>query len=76
MDSIKFINNYDYYLSEISSVVKSELLPLVEEMKGINPLDLIRPDTWFQSEMDVRGFVWGLFIKKALYNTEIKKFLI
>ncbi len=73
MESIQFINNFEYFLDEIRAVVKPELLPLVEELKGVDPRDLVRPDTWFSSEGDARGFVWSLFIKRALYNSEIKK---
>lgn len=73
MDAIGFINNYDYYLTEISFVIKSDLLPLVEELKSVDPQELIKPDTWFQGDGDMRGFVWNLFIKKALYNSDIKK---
>ena len=69
MESIKLINNYNYFLDEIRSVVTSELLPIIEELQQIDPHDLVRPDTWFQSDGDMRGFVWGLFIKKALYNS-------
>ena len=72
MEAIEFINKYDIFLDEIRSVVKSELTPILDELQQINPHDLVRPNSWFQSEMDARGFVWGLFIKKALYNTEIK----
>ena len=70
MDSIRFINNYEYFIDEIRSVVKPELLPIIEELKAIDPHDMVRPDTWFQSEVDARGFVWSLFIKKALYNSD------
>lgn len=73
MESIKFINNYDYYLTEMSYVVKVEFLPLIEELRAIDPHDIVRPDTWFSGEGDARGYVWSLFIKKALYNSNFKK---
>ena len=72
MEAIRFVNNYEYFLNEILEVVKPELLPIIEELKEIDPHDLIRPDTWFQSEGDARGLVWSLFIKKALYNSDYK----
>ena len=72
MEAIWFINNYEYFIDEIQSVIKPELLPIIEELKATDPHDLVRPDSWFQSESDARGYVWGLFIKKALYNFEIK----
>lgn len=69
MDSIRFINNYDYYLSEIRSVVKEELYPILEQLQQIDPHDLVRPDTWFSGEGYARGYVWSLFIKRALYKS-------
>ena len=57
----------------MSSVVKVEFLPLIEELRAIDPHDLVRPSTWFQSEGDARGFVWSLFIKKALYNSNFNQ---
>ena len=74
MDAIVFINRYQQFLLEIELVVKPELLPILEDLKKNDPHDLIKPDSWFQSEGDARGFVWSLFIKKALYNSDIKKF--
>ena len=74
MEAIEFINKYDIFLDEIRSVVKPELLPIIDELKEIDPHDLVRPDSWFQSEIDARGYVWGQFIKRALYNSDIKKF--
>ncbi len=74
MESTRFINNYEYFIDEIQSVVKPELLPIIEELKAIDPHDLVRPDTWFSGDGDARGFIWSIFIKKALYNSDIKKF--
>ena len=73
MDSIKFISNYQLFIDEIREVIKPDLLPTLREIELTDPHDLIRPDTWFQGEGDARGFVWGLFIKRALYKSEIKK---
>ena len=74
MDSIKFISNYQLFIDEIRNVIRADLLPTLEEIEHIDPHDLIRPDTWFQGEGDARGFVWSLFIKKALYNSDFKRF--
>ncbi len=65
MDAIKFIANYDYYLAEIKSVVKPELYPIIDELQQIDPHDTVRPDSWFQSENEARGYVWSMFIKRA-----------
>jgi len=74
MEAIRFVNNYEYFLNEIREVVRPELLPIIEELKEIDAHDLIRPDTWFQSEGDARGLVWSLFITKALYNSDLTQF--
>ena len=68
MDAITFINRYHLFLDEIREVVKPELFPIIEEMKGVDPHDLIRPEGYFESENHARGFVWSLFIHRALYN--------
>jgi hypothetical protein len=73
METIEFINNFEYFLDEIRAVVNPELLPLVDELKRIDTHDLVRPDTWFSGEGDARGYIWSLFIKKALYNSNINR---
>ena len=69
MESIEFINRYESYLDEISEVIKPELLPLIEELRQIDPHDLVRPDTFFVSEGQGKGFVWNMFIKKVRKNS-------
>lgn len=71
MDAIMFINRYHLFLNEIELVVKPELLPILESMKEIEPHDLVRPEGHFESENHARGFVWEMFIKKALYNSDV-----
>ena len=70
MDAIKFVANYDSYLEEIRSVVKMELYPIIEELQQIDPHETIGPDTWFHSENDARGIVWGMFIKRDRVSTK------
>ena len=65
MDAIKFVANYENFLDEIKSVIKPELLQIIDELKSIDPHDLVTPDSWFQNENDARGFVWGMFMKKV-----------
>lgn len=65
MEAIVFVKNYMDYLEEISSVVKPELLPIIDELKEIDPHDLIRPDTFFDSENSACGYVWSLFVKRT-----------
>jgi len=65
MDSIEFIRNYQKYISEIEGVVKSELLPILQQLKETNPEEIITPDTWFVSKNQARGFVFDLFLQKC-----------
>ena len=65
MEAIRFINNYELYIDEIRSVVKSELFPIIEELRGIDPHDLVSPESWFQDEANARGFVWSIFLNKV-----------
>ncbi len=65
MEALEFIRNYPNYISELDQVVKSELLPILEELKNIDPHDLIRPNQWFLSETQARGSVWSLFLRKC-----------
>lgn len=44
---------------------KPEFLPILKELKEKDPHDLIRPDTFFTSESDARGFVWTLVLRQV-----------
>jgi hypothetical protein len=71
LEAIEFINRYELYLDEISQVIKPELQPIIEELRHIDPHDLVRPDTYFDSENSAHGFVWSMFIRnvnKAKFN--------
>ena len=68
MEAIVFVKNYQYYLDEIELVVKPELLPFLEGIRQIDVHDLIRPDTYFDSENSARGFVWGMFLKRVRHT--------
>jgi len=72
MDAIEFVANYNLYLEEIKSVTKPEILPIIDELKSLDPHDLIRPDSWFHSENDAKGYVWALFINKARKYNQIE----
>ena len=65
MDAIEFVTRYPEFIQEIRAVVRPELFPLVDELESIDPHDLIRPEAWFSSENDARGFVWTMFMKLA-----------
>ena len=65
MEAIEFVNNYQQYLEEISQVIKPELQPVLDELKEIDPHDLVRPETYFNTENSARGYVWWLFLKQV-----------
>lgn len=65
MESIEFISKYERYLEEIQLVVKPELLPLIDELREVDPHDLVSPDTFFFNEIHARGYIWSLFIQKT-----------
>lgn len=58
MEAIVFIRNYLNYLDEIGEVVKPELQPILDELRQIDPHDLVRPDTFFIGESQAKGIVW------------------
>lgn len=71
MEAIVFVRNYVSYIEEISQVIKPELLPIMDELRELDPHDLVRPDTYFDSENSARGYVWSMFVKrvnKAKFN--------
>lgn len=65
MEAIAFVKNYMDYLDEISQVIKPELQPVLDELRQIDPHDLVQPETWFHSESEAKGFVWKMFIKRV-----------
>ena len=64
MEAIEFVMNYETYLNEMEQVVKPEYLPAIEKLKAIDPHDILRPESWFQSESAARGYVWTMFLKE------------
>ena len=65
MEAIVFVKNYVDYLDEISSVIRPELLPIIDELRQIDPHDLVLPESWFHSESEAKWIVWKLFIKQV-----------
>ena len=65
MDAIEFVKNYPILVEEIEKVIKPELLPVIQEMKDLDPHEIITPDVWFVSPNQARGFVWKLFLDKC-----------
>jgi hypothetical protein len=37
----------------------------LDELIKIDPHDLIRPEAWFTSESDARGYVWNMFVMEV-----------
>lgn len=72
MESISFVNNYLIYIDEISKVIKPELQPILDGLKEIDPHDLVRPDSYFDSENSARGFVWSMFIQRVKKSNTLK----
>ena len=43
-------------LDEIREVIRPDLVALIDELKEIDPHDLVKPDTFFMTENDMRGY--------------------
>lgn len=65
MEAIEFVNRYQDYISEIEKVVKPEYKEILDKMKETDPHDLVSPESWFQSSLEARGLVWGLFLREC-----------
>ena len=72
MEAIEFINNYETYVEEISAVIKPELLPIIDELKNIDPHDLIKPETFIMAESHARGLIWTMFLQRVKKNSSTK----
>lgn len=74
MDASEFAANYKKYVTEIESLVRDQVSPVVDRFKRKDPLTLIKPKTIFQSELEARGFVWKKFIEAVnkYSNKQIK----
>ena len=65
MEAIEFVMNYETYLNEIEQVVKPEYAPIIERLRANDPHDILRPESWFQSESAARGYVWTMFLREC-----------
>lgn len=72
MEAFEFVNNYPLYIEEIGQVIKPELQPVLDELRQIEPHDLVSPDSWFHTESEAKGFVWKMFIKKVKKHNSIE----
>lgn len=73
MTAIEFVQFYPEIVNEIESVSKTELKPVFDEMRKIDPHDLISPDGYFDRTQAV-GYVFSLFntIRKQKFENERK----
>jgi len=69
MDAFQFIRMYPKYVEDISKVVKDEYQDVIEDMRNIDPHDLIKPTAYFVHENHAFGYVWMIFNTKC--NTVI-----
>ena len=65
MDAIEFVQNYQFYLDEIKSVIRPDLFPILEELRNVDPHDLVQPNSWFPNESAAQGFVYNLFLERV-----------
>lgn len=65
MEAFVFVNNYLNYIDEIGQAIKPELQPILDELRQVDPHDLVRPDSYFDSENSARGYVWSMFVRKV-----------
>lgn len=65
MEAFEFVNNYPLYIEEISQVIRPELQSALDELKEIDPHDLVSPEAYFNTENSARGYVWSMFMRKV-----------
>ena len=65
MDAIVFVKNYHKYLDMIQKVIKDEYQPALERQREVDPHDLVRPDSFFDSEQSALGYTFNLFLSEA-----------
>ena len=65
MEAIEFVTHYQRYLDEIEQFVKTEYVPAIERLRGMDPQDFVSPESWFMAESHARGYVWTMFIKEC-----------
>lgn len=72
MEAFEFISKYDSYLDEIKAVIKPELLPIIDQLKNMDPHDLVTPETYLIDGSHARGYVWRLFLLKVKEDSTAK----
>ena len=62
MEAIQFVAQYPSYIETIKKVTKDEYHRILDEMCQWEPHDLLTPESWLQSENEVIGYVYRLFL--------------
>lgn len=63
MEAITFVLNYQSYIDRLEKVVREEFKQIIEELRMLDPHDLVSPDTFFLNDANAMGFVFNLFLK-------------
>ena len=72
MEAFEFISKYDSYHDEIKAVIKPELLPIIDQLKNMDPHDLVTPETYLIDGSHARGYVWRLFLQRVREDSSSK----
>lgn len=64
MDSITFIANYPRYVDELENVIRLEFRSSLDQLRNLDPHDLVTPESWFPDELAARGLVLVLFLNE------------
>ena len=72
MDAFEFITKYELYLEEIRAVIKPELLPIIDQLKNIDPHDLVTTEIYLIDGSQARGYVWRLFLQSVKEDSSTK----
>jgi len=60
-----FVVKYPEYLKTIKMVTKEKYHPIITEMEGWDPHDLVKPNDWFPDENSMMGYVYRLFMREV-----------
>ncbi len=72
IEPLMCIDRYMKYVEQIGDVVMKKFDPIIDYMYQLDPHDLITPDTYFSSNNEAIGFVFGLFINFCKKSKIIK----
>ena len=64
MDAIEFVIRYTDYIGQLEAVVKLEHLPAIQKLRALAPLDVVKPEHYFNSKAVAVGVVFRLFLRQ------------